>query len=95
MEQQIPWELARDLSRQQTRGQQQQQRGPMSPAEKSLRRQSNLEALAAGSLASVIESHPKFTAEQCVSFAFEVAELVVKKAESAREKIKADLQVSE
>ena len=94
MNKNISWELARDLSRQQTRSQG-QPRGLMSPAEKAMRRQSNLEALAAGSLASTIESHPKFTAEQCVTFAFEVAELVVKKAESAREKIKADLQVSE
>lgn len=94
MNQNIPWELARDLSRQQTMSQG-QPRGPMSPAEKALRRQANLEALAAGSLASVIESHPKFTAEQCVIFAFEVAELVIKKAENAREKIKTDLQMSE
>lgn len=87
----INWEQARDLSRLQTAG----PRGPMTETEKLLRRQSSLEALAAGTLASVIESHPKFTAEQCVTFAFEVAELVVKKAESAREKIKADLQMSE
>lgn len=86
----IDWERARDLSRQQTQGKQR----PMTDTERALRRQSNLEALAAGTLASIIESHPRFNAEQSVSLAFEIAELVVKRAESAREKIKADLQMS-
>ena len=94
MNNQINWEQARDLSRQQTRGQQQQQQRPLSDGEKAVRRQANLEALAAGSLASIIESHPKFTADQCVTFAFDVAELVVKRAEGAREKIKADFKMS-
>lgn len=93
MEQQIPWELARDLSRQQTRGQGQPSR-PMSPVEKALRRQSSLEALAAGTLASIIESHPKFNAEQSVNLAFEIAEKVIERAEDAREKIKTDFQMS-
>jgi len=75
--QQIPWELARSLEQQRTRT-------PMTPAEKALRRQSNIEAIAASSLAAVIDSRPKFTAAQCVNFAFDVATLVVEKAEGAR-----------
>jgi len=80
--QQIPWELARKLEKQRTQT-------PMTPAEKALRRQSNIEAIAASSLAAVIDSHPKFTAEQCVSFAFEVATLVVERAEGARAELEA------
>lgn len=87
----IDWERARELSRQQTQGKQR----PMTDIEMALRRQSSLEALAAGALASIIESHPKFNAEQSVNLAFEIAAKVIERAENAREKIKADFQMSE
>jgi len=87
MNNQIPWDLARDLSKQQT------QRQP-TPEERALRRQSNVEALAAGILSEVVSSRTKFTADECVNFAFDIATKVVERAESAREAIKADFTMS-
>ena len=78
----INWEQARMLSQQQTQR-------PLTKTEKAMRMQANLEALAASSLSSIIESRSDFTAQQCVDFAFEVADLVIAKAEAARKEINA------
>jgi len=79
--QRIPWELARQLEAERTQAPQR----PLTLKEKALRKQSSIEAIAASSLAAVIDSRTKFTALQCVEFAFEAASLVVERAEAARD----------
>ena len=90
---QINWEQAKMLSQQQGQGQRQRQK-PLTDGEKAMRRQGNLEALAASAIACVIESRPKFTAEQVTEFSFAVAEAVMKRTEEARAKIIEEFKLS-